>query len=348
MTELQAVILGVVQGVTEFLPISSTAHLKIVPALLGWKDAAGEPLDPGAAFTAVTQWGTWLATVIYFRHDLARILLAWWRGLVSGRPFAEQDSRLAWMIAAGTVPIVAFGLLLRKWIKQEFRSNYVIAWALIGLAVLLVVAELVAAWRRKRFAAQATEPLKADTPVETSEAIQTSGNLAPVPPIVPAAAGNVTQQSDLNRHPPQPARSIAIPAEKDLEHVGWFEALFIGFAQAVALVPGASRSGVTITGALFAGLDRPTAARFSFLLSLPAIFGAGLYSLYKDWNELTASRSESVNLILATVVAGLVGYASIALLIRYLRTHNTAVFIIYRIALGVALLVMLSRGLIAP
>jgi undecaprenyl-diphosphatase len=195
---------------------------------------------------------------------------------------------LAWMIAAGTVPIVVFGLLLRKWIRQEFRSNYVIAWALIGLAVLLVVAELVAAWRRKR------------------------------------------------------------SAEKDLEHVGWFEALFIGFAQAVALVPGASRSGVTITGALFAGLDRPTAARFSFLLSLPAIFGAGLYSLYKDWGELTASRAESVNLILATVVAGVVGYASIALLIRYLRTYNTAVFIVYRIVLGVVLLVMLSRGVIAP
>jgi undecaprenyl-diphosphatase len=288
MTEVQAVILGIVQGVTEFLPISSTAHLRIVPVLLGWKDAEGNPLDPGAAFTAVTQWGTWLATVIYFRHDLARILLAWWRGLVSGRPFADHDSRLAWMIAAATVPIVVLGLSLKKYIKGPFRSNWVIAGALIGLAVLLVVAELVAAWRRKR------------------------------------------------------------STEKDLEHVGWFEAMFIGFAQAVALVPGASRSGSTITGALFVGLDRPTAARFSFLLSLPAIFGAGLYSLYKDWDELTASRSDAVNLILATVVAGVVGYASIALLIRYLKTYNTAVFIVYRIALGVALLVMLWRGVIAP
>src|SRR3954451_3593427 len=184
MTEVQAVILGVVQGVTEFLPISSTAHLKIVPALLGWKDAAGEPLDPGAAFTAVTQWVTWLATVIYFRHDLARILLAWWRGLVSGRPFAEQDSRLAWMIAAGTVPIVVFGLLLRKWIKQEFRSNYVIAGALIGLAVLLLIAEVLAAWRRKR--SQGPEP-----PLS-------GAGVVPPPPI---------------KIPPAPWR------EKDLEHI---------------------------------------------------------------------------------------------------------------------------------
>jgi undecaprenyl-diphosphatase len=280
MTALQAVILGIVQGATEFLPISSTAHLKIVPVLLGWP-------DPGAAFSAVTQWGTWVATVIYFRHDISRLLVAWWRGLTSGRPFAEQDSRLAWMIAFATVPIVVAGLMLKKYVDREFRYTVVIAVALIGLALLLFAAEWLAAWRRKRGF-----------------------------------------------------------AEKDLQHVGWGDAMLIGFAQAVALVPGASRSGVTITGALFMGLDRPTAARFSFLLSLPAIFGAGLYQLYKEWNQLMGSRADALNLLIATVVAGVIGYGVIALLLRYLKTHSTAVFILYRIALGIVLLALLYRGLV--
>ena len=313
MTETQAAVLGVVQGVTEFLPISSTAHLKIVPALLGWTDAEGNPLDPGAAFTAVTQWGTWLATVIYFRHDLARILLAWWRGLISGRPFAEQDSRLAWMIAAGTVPIVVLGLTLKRYIKGPLRSNYVIAGALIGLAVLLLIAELLAAWRRRR-----------------------------------SGAGPEAEGAGVVPPGPLDASGAAMWREKDLEHVTWTDAILIGLAQAMALVPGASRSGSTITGALFVGLDRPTAARFSFLLSLPAIFGAGLYELYKDWGELTATSGQAANLVLATLIAGLVGYASIEVLIRYLRTYSTGVFIVYRIVLGVVLLVMLWRGVIAP
>lgn len=282
MTLWQAIILGIVQGVTEFLPISSTAHLKIVPVLLGWP-------DPGAAFSAVTQWGTWIATVVFFRHDISRLLLAWWRGLVRLRPFAEQDSRLAWMIALGTLPIVVAGMTLKKYVEGPFRYTIVIAIALIGLALLLLLAELLAAWRRKR--------------------------------------GVI---------------------EKDLQHVGWGEALLIGFAQAVALVPGASRSGVTITGALFVGLDRPTAARFSFLLSLPAIFGAGLYQLVKDWDKLTASRSDALNLIVATVVAGVVGYASIEVLLRFLRTRTTGVFIVYRVLLGALLLMMLWRGMIPP
>src|SRR5438270_8145899 len=137
MTDFQAVVLGFFQGLTEFLPISSTAHLRIVPALLGWE-------DPGAAFTAVTQWGTWVATVIYFRHDIARLTLAFLDGLFFGQPFATQDSRLAWMIAAATVPIVVFGLLLHGYIEKEFRSLYVIAGALIVLALLLTLAEVMA------------------------------------------------------------------------------------------------------------------------------------------------------------------------------------------------------------
>jgi undecaprenyl-diphosphatase len=282
MTPFQALVLGALQGLTEFLPISSTAHLRIVPALLGWD-------DPGAAFTAVTQWGTWVATVIYFRHDIARLTLAFLDGLFFGQPFATQNSRLAWMIAVATVPIVVCGLLLHRWIENEFRNLYVISGALIGLALLLTLAEALAARRRR--------------------------------------AG----------HP-----------EKDLDHLGWTETLLVGLAQTVALVPGASRSGTTITGALFVGMDRPTAARFSFLLSLPAIFGAGLYGLVKDWKKLVGSQEGALNLILATVVAGFVGYLAIAFLIGFLKKHTTGVFIVYRIGLGILLLVLLAMKQLPP
>lgn len=283
MDSFQAVLLGIIQGLTEFLPISSTAHLRVIPALLGWAH------DPGAAFTAVIQWGTFAASVLYFRHDIARLTLAWLAALKARRPFATQDARLAWMIAVGTVPIVVFGLWLRKPIKEDFRSLYVIAAAMIGLAVVLFLAELLAARRRRR------------------------GDDG-----------------------------------KSLQQVGWAEALAVGFSQALALIPGASRSGVTITGGLFAGLSRETAARYSFLLSLPAVFGAGLYELYKDRHELLASRDDAANLVLATVVSGVVGYAAIAFLMHYLRTRTTAVFILYRLALGALLLALLSRGLLEP
>jgi undecaprenyl-diphosphatase len=282
MDSFQAVILGIIQGLTEFLPISSTAHLRIIPELLGWS-------DPGAAFTAVIQWGTFVASVLYFRHDIARLTLAWLAALKARRPFGTQDARLAWMIAVGTVPIVAFGLLLRKQIKGPFRSLYAIAGVMIGLAVVLFLAELMAAWRRRR------------------------GNDG-----------------------------------KSLQQVGWVESLTVGFAQVLALVPGASRSGVTITGGLFAGLSRETAARYSFLLSLPAVFGAGLYELYKDRHELLVSHDSVANLVIATVVSGVVGYAAIAFLMHYLRTRTTAIFIVYRVALGALLLVLLGQGLLQP
>jgi undecaprenyl-diphosphatase len=282
MTTFEAVVLGIVQGLTEFLPISSSAHLRIVPELVGWEDA-------GAAFTAVIQWGTWVATVIYFRGDVVRLTRAFVQGLRTRRPFATHDARMAWMIAVATVPIVVFGLLLKKHIEGPFRSLYVISGSMIGLALVLVLAEVLAARRRRRG---------------------------------------------------QP--------EIDLEHMGWDEALLVGFAQVFALVPGTSRSGVTITGGLFAGLDRPTAARFSFLLSLPAVFGAGLHQIIDQRHKLFATEAHAVNLIVATVVSGIVGYAAIAFLISYLRSHTTALFIVYRIALGVTLLVLLARGVLEP
>lgn len=276
MTPFQALVLGIVQGLTEFLPISSSAHLRIVPELLEWK-------DPGPAFTAVIQWGTFFACILYFRRDIARLTLAFFLGLWTRRPLATHEARLAWMIAVGTIPIVVSGLLLQKQIKETFRSMYVIAAAMIGLALLLWLAEWLSA-RRK------------------------SGT--------------------------------------HLERLNWLQALVVGFAQALALVPGASRSGVTITGALFAGLTRETAARYSFLLSLPAVFGAGLHQLLKERHELLAGDEGAVSLILATVVSGVVGYASIAFLLHYLRTRTTAIFIVYRLALGILLLALLWRGVI--
>lgn len=279
MTPTQAVLLGILQGLTEFLPISSTAHLRVVPALLGWK-------DPGAAFTAVIQWGTFFATLLYFRHDISRLLVASFQGLSTFRPLATHDSRMAWMILVGTLPIVLCGVLLQKYIEDSFRSLYVVAAALIGLALVLILAEWLTARR------------------------STPG--------------------------------------KELEAIGWYEATFIGFAQALALIPGASRSGVTITGGLFAGLTRSTAARYSFLLSLPAIFGAGLHQLIKRRHELLATEESAWNLLLATIVSGIVGYASIAFLIDYLRTRTTAIFIIYRILAGILILFLVSRGLVKP
>lgn len=281
MSTLEAIILGIIQGATEFLPISSTAHLRIIPALLGWKE------DPGAAFTAVIQWGTLLAAVVYFWKDIVRILSGWF-GLRTAQPFHGSDSRVGWQIIVGTLPIVVMGLLLQKRIKEDFRSLYVIAAALIVLAALLAVAEW---WH---------------------------------------------------------ARMPKDRLTNDIDKLSWLQALLIGLGQAVALIPGASRSGVTITAALFVGLGRPEAARFSFLLSLPAIFGAGLYELIKERKELLASKDSLNTLILATVVSGVVGYASIAWLMRMLRTNTTLVFILYRVALGLAILGLLWAEVLKP
>jgi undecaprenyl-diphosphatase len=265
MTLWQAVVLGFIQGLTEFLPISSTAHLRIVPALLGWN-------DPGAAFTAVIQLGTLVAVLLYFARDIAGIT----RDTLTGK------SRFGWMIALGTVPVVVCGLLFKHHIETNLRSLYVISGSLIALAAVLWIAELVAKHRR------------------------------------------------------------------EMKDLGWFDAIVVGLAQCVALIPGASRSGVTITGGLFMGLTRETAARFSFLLSLPAVFAAGVYELIKARHELLASQEHVVDLIVATVVSFIVGYACIAFLLRYLKTHTTYVFIIYRLLLGGLLLALLASGRLQP
>ena len=278
MTPFEAVVLGIIQGLTEFIPVSSSAHLKFIPMLLGWK-------EPGPAFTAVIQIGTWVASVIYFWGDIVRLSRAFFVDLCQGKPFRSPESRLAWFILVGTIPIVVAGLSFKKYIEGPWRSNYVIASSMIGLALLLLLAE----WLTRR-------------------------------------------------------RAVG----KGLYQIGLSETLVVGLAQMLALVPGSSRSGVTITAGLFAGLSRETAARFSFLLSLTAVLGAGLYQLYKERDELLSSQSNVLNLSIATVVSGIVGYASIAILLAFLRRNTTMVFIVYRIALGLTLLVLLYRGVLKP
>jgi undecaprenyl-diphosphatase len=281
MSLIQAIVYGIVQGLTEFLPVSSTAHLRIVPALLGWG-------DPGAAFTAVIQFGTLVAVLLYFARDIGVLTTAALRGVASGKPFQTQESKMAWMIAAGTIPVVIMGVLFKKNIETNLRSLYVIVASMIGLALVLLAAELV---ERRR--------------VRKGEELKT------------------------------------------MEKINWREAILIGCAQAVALIPGASRSGVTITGGLFAGLTRETAARFSFLLSLPSVFAAGMYELIKQRQELMSTDVGVFNLIVATLVSGIVGYASIGFLIGYLKKHTTYIFIVYRIVVGGTILVLAYNGFVA-
>jgi undecaprenyl-diphosphatase len=282
MDIFEAIILGIIQGLTEFLPISSTAHLRIVPALVGWT-------DPGAAFTAVIQFGTLIAVLIYFYKDIVNITIAVVKGIATGKLFHNRDAQMGWMIAAGTVPVVIFGLLLKKQIETSFRSLYVISASLIVLALILMIAERI-----------------------TKKKIISGEKL------------------------------------KSLDDIGWKDAIIIGFAQAVALIPGSSRSGTTITGGLFMGLNRETAARFSFLLSLPSVFAAGVLELFKERETLFSSEIGLTNVIVATVVSGIVGYVSIAFLLNYLKKHTTYLFILYRIGLATILLYLLSIGVLYP
>ena len=280
MDVFQALVLGIVQGLTEFLPISSSGHLRIVPALLGWE-------DPGAAFTAVIQIGTLAAVLAYFRQDIVRIGRAWTRSLAGGGPKGDLDARMGWMMIVGTVPIVVCGLAFKDQIETSLRSLYVVAAAMIGLALLLAAAEV---WVRAR-----------------------------------------------------QRRGIA---QKQLDQITWGDTLFTGLAQALALVPGSSRSGVTITAGLFAGMSRETAARFSFLLSLPSVFAAGVYQLYKARGELLATQQDIAALVVATVASLVVGYLSIAFLLSYLKTHTTYVFVAYRLLLGGLICYWLSVGVL--
>ncbi len=264
----EALLLGVVQGLTEFLPISSTAHVRVVPALLGWE-------DPGAGFTAVIQLGTLLAVILYFRSDLARALGGWLRSFWDVKARSSADARIGWAICAGTVPIVVAGLFFKERIENQWRSLEVVAIALIAVGLLLLAAE------------------------------------------------------ELSKH------------RRGVDETRVRDGFWVGLWQALALVPGVSRSGITIAGALFAGFDRPAAARLSFLLSVPSVVGAAALSAYSH-RELFQSMLGPI--LVANVAALASGYAAIAGLLRFLQRHGTYAFIAYRIALGLGLLLALRSG----
>ena len=274
MSLLEAIVLGIVQGLTEFLPISSTAHLRIVPAFAGWE-------DPGAAFTAVIQLGTMLAVLLYFWRDLTRISRAWAASLRTPARRKELDARLGWYILLGTVPISIFGLAFEEQIESGARDLYLIAAALIILGLVLLAAERVG---------------KRDRAIES-----------------------------LNAR----------------------DGLAVGMAQALALIPGVSRSGATITAGLFLGLARTAAARFSFLLSVPAVVLSGLFELESLLGGDEKDRAGVAELIVATALAFAVGYASIAFLLRFLVRHSTAIFVAYRVGLGALVLVLASTRAIS-
>jgi undecaprenyl-diphosphatase len=271
MSALEAIVLGLVQGLTEFLPISSSGHLRIVPALLGWP-------DPGAGFTAVIQLGTMAAVLIYFRADLWRIAVAWLRELRVPIRRSSQDARLGWFIVLGTIPISICGIAFSSQIESGARSLYLIGSALILFSFVMMFAERVG-----------------------------------------------TQQ-------------------RALTEMNGRDGLFVGMAQALALIPGVSRSGATISAGLLRNFDRVSAARYSFLLSVPAVVLSGLFELRKVGEDGSPGAGATA---IATLAAFVSGYAAIAWLIRYLGTHTLGIFVVYRIALGVLVLALAATGAIS-
>lgn len=274
MTLLDATLLGIVQGLTEFLPVSSTAHLKIAEALL--RIPREDPFL--TSFDVVIQLGTWVSVLIYFRQELARMISGALRGLRDGKPLESPDGKLLWLVGVGSIPVGVLGLLFEKRIavldENQHQLLMVIAASLIALALVLWVAEL----RAKQV--------------------------------------------------------------RGLHDLGWLDALAIGGAQALAIVPGVSRSGVTLTAGLFAGIRRDDAARFSFLLSLPAVGAAGFLKLYHliHHHQLEAAGNNRLLLAWGTFVSGVVGYGVIAWFLRYLRTRRTFPFVVWRLLAGAALL----------
>ncbi len=272
MNIIEAIFLGLIQGLTEFLPISSTAHLTIAGKALNL--ISPENPERWTAFIAVIQLGTMLAIVLYFWKDLFNITKEFLKeNFIERRSFAKQnlDARLGWYIIIGTIPIVFIGLLFKDFIEGAFTKDLVvISFSLIVLGILLAVAEK-------------------------------SGNF-----------------------------------KKEINKLNWFDALIVGIAQAVALIPGSSRSGTTITAGLFLGLTRETAARFSFLLSIPAVLASGLLQFAESVKYL--NQSMALNLLVATITSVVSGYFAIDFLLKFLQKNTTFVFIIYRIVVGIIIL----------
>ncbi|REF01017.1 undecaprenyl-diphosphate phosphatase [Thermomonospora umbrina] len=270
MNVVEATVLGIVQGLTEFLPVSSSGHLLFVPEFLGWE-------DPGAAFTAVIQLGTMAAVIIYFWRDLARIAVTWTRSLWTPALRRRQDARMGWYIGLGTVPIGVVGLVFSDFIEDPARNLWINATSLIVMGLLLMVAEWAGRGRR------------------------------------------------------------------EVDDLTLKDGLIIGGFQCLSLIPGSSRSGSTMTGALFLGYTREAAARYSFLLSVPAVVLSGAFEM----RHVGDGGLEVGPTVVATVVSFVVGYASIAWLLKFLVRHSVMVFVYYRVALGAVILGLLAAGAIS-
>jgi undecaprenyl-diphosphatase len=275
---LQAILLGLVQGLTEFLPISSSAHIRLVG--LFFPHSAGKEFDPGAAFTAIIQLGTELAVLIYFWKDVTRIISRWFLALFGRFDRKDPDVRMGWLVIIGTFPIVIVGVLAQKFIANEFRSLWLLATVFIVFGLVLGATDILGK-KAARF-----------------------------------------------------------------EEMKWSHGVWIGIAQVLALIPGVSRSGATTSAGLALGYTRPAAARFSFLLAIPAVFGSGLFEVYQSLHDHASNPYSVVDTAAATIVAFVVGFIVIAFFMNYISKRSFLPFVVYRLALGIVLFVLLGVGVI--
>ncbi|MBT2505775.1 undecaprenyl-diphosphate phosphatase [Streptomyces sp. ISL-98] len=284
MSWFESFILGLVQGLTEFLPISSSAHLRLTAAFAGWH-------DPGAAFTAITQIGTEAAVLIYFRKDIARIISAWCRSLFDRSMRGDHDAQMGWLVIVGSIPIGVLGVTFKDEIEGPFRDLRLIATTLIVMGIVLGIADRLAA-----------------------------------------------RDEEGGKH-------RAVKERKTLRELGVRDGLIFGVCQAMALIPGVSRSGATISGGLLMGYTREAAARYSFLLAIPAVLASGAFEL-KDASE--GGHVSWGPTIFATIIAFVVGYAVIAWFMKFITTKSFMPFVIYRIVLGILLFILVGMGVLSP
>jgi undecaprenyl-diphosphatase len=270
---LESIVLGIVQGLTEFLPISSSAHQRIVPALLGWD-------DPGAAFTAVTQLGTEAAVLIFFRHEIVAIATKWLRSLRDPRLRSDPDARLGWYLIVATIPIGILGLVFESQIETGARNLWLVGSTLIVFGLILGYADRT------------------------------------------------------GRH------------ERTIDQLSTRDGIAIGLAQSLALIPGVSRSGATMSAGLLLGLQRPAAAKFGFLLAIPAVVASGVFQLQGIISGEEGGNEPISYVAIATVISFIVGYMAIAWFLRYLAHHSVRIFVVYRIALGTLVLALVAAGAI--
>ncbi|MEE1839293.1 undecaprenyl-diphosphate phosphatase [Streptomyces sp. NPDC007076] len=283
MSWFESFVLGLVQGLTEFLPISSSAHLRLTAAFAGWH-------DPGAAFTAITQIGTEAAVLIYFRKDIVRIVSAWFRSLTDRSMRGDHDAQMGWLVIVGSIPIGVLGVTFKDQIEGPFRDLRLIATTLIVMGIVLGFADRLAA------------------------------------------------RDEVG------GKHRAGKERKTLKELGVKDGLIFGFCQAMALVPGVSRSGATISGGLLMGYTREAAARYSFLLAVPAVLASGVFEL-KDAGEGHVAWGPT---IFATVIAFGVGYAVIAWFMNFVTTKSFMPFVIYRVLLGILLFALVAAGVLSP